>query len=122
MAQALAATKALFYSSSIDWRRLCWETDNKKERCKRLQAPHSNSLLLHSKRDQDRIIQQGLAYMNIKTNQSMNIGINTGKFQFNIYIRPLAIYFTVSDNEKGINEAINEIKKQTRTYYYRSHW
>jgi transposase len=49
--------------------------------------------------------------MNTKTNQSINIGVDTGKFQLDIYIRPLDIFFTVSNNEKGINEAINEIKK-----------
>ena len=31
--------------SSIEQRLLCWETDNKNERDKRLQAKHSNSLL-----------------------------------------------------------------------------
>jgi len=31
--------------SSIERRLLCWETDNKNERDKELQAPHSNSLL-----------------------------------------------------------------------------
>lgn len=49
--------------------------------------------------------------MNTKTNQSINIGVDTGKFQLDIYIRPLDIYFTVSNDEKGINEALNEIKK-----------
>ena len=50
--------------------------------------------------------------MNTKTNQSINIGVDTGKFQLDIYIRPLDIYFTVANNEKGIKEAINKIKKQ----------
>ena len=49
--------------------------------------------------------------MNTKTNQSINIGVDTGKFQLDIYIRPLDIYFTVSNDDKGIREAVNKIKK-----------
>lgn len=48
--------------------------------------------------------------MNTKTNQSINIGVDTGKFQLDIYIRPLDIYFTVSNDEKGIKEAVKTIK------------
>ena len=48
--------------------------------------------------------------MNTKTNQSVNVGVDTGKFQLDIYIRPLDIYFTVSNDEKGIKEAIKIIK------------
>ena len=39
-------------------------------------------------------------------NQSINVGVDTGKFQLDIYIRPLDIYFTVTNDDKGINEAI----------------
>ena len=46
--------------------------------------------------------------MNTKTNQSVNVGVDTGKFQLDIYIRPLDIYFTVSNDEKGIKEAIKK--------------
>ena len=49
--------------------------------------------------------------MNTKTNQSINVGVDTGKFQLDIYIRPLDIYFTVTNDEKGIKEAVNIIKK-----------
>lgn len=49
--------------------------------------------------------------MNTKTNQSINIGVDTGKFQLDIYIRPLDIYFTVTNDEKGIKEAVKTIKK-----------
>ena len=49
--------------------------------------------------------------MNTKKNQNINVGVDTGKFQLDIYIRPLDIYFTVSNDEKGINDAIKEIKK-----------
>lgn len=51
--------------------------------------------------------------MNTKTKQSTNVGVDTGKFQLDIYIRPLDIYFTVSNDEKGIKEAINNIKKHS---------
>ena len=49
--------------------------------------------------------------MNTKTKQSINVGVDTGKFQLDIYIRPLDICFTVSNDEKGIKEAIKLIKK-----------
>jgi transposase len=50
--------------------------------------------------------------MNSKNNQNeINVGVDTGKTQLDIYIRPLDIYFTVSNDEKGINKAIKEIKK-----------
>lgn len=48
--------------------------------------------------------------MNIKPNQNINIGVDTGKYQLDIYIRPLDIYFTVSNDEQGIHEAINTLK------------
>jgi len=51
--------------------------------------------------------------MKTNTNQNINIGVDTGKFQLDIYIRPLDIYFTVANNEKGIKEALKTIKKHT---------
>ena len=49
--------------------------------------------------------------MNRNTKQNINVGVDTGKHQLDIYIRPLEIYFTVSNDEKGIKEAIKIIKK-----------
>jgi transposase len=49
--------------------------------------------------------------MNMKTNQSINVGVDTDKFQLDIYIRPLDIYFTVENDEKDIKEAVKKIKK-----------
>lgn len=49
--------------------------------------------------------------MNTKTNQNINVGVDTGKFQLDIYIRPLDIYFSVSNNEKGIDEAVKTLKQ-----------
>lgn len=51
--------------------------------------------------------------MNTTTNQSINVGVDTGKFQLDIFIRPLDIYFTVTNDEKGFKEAINIIKQHT---------
>jgi len=44
-------------------------------------------------------------------NQNINVGVDTGKFSLDIYIRPLDIYFTVTNDEKGIKEAITTLKK-----------
>jgi len=49
--------------------------------------------------------------MNSKNNQNeINVGVDTGKIQLDIYIRPLDIYFTVTNDEKGIKEVHKEIK------------
>ena len=45
------------------------------------------------------------------TQEEINVGVDTGKHQLDIYIRPLDIYFSVSNDEKGIKKAITEIKK-----------
>lgn len=54
--------------------------------------------------------------MNTKNNQNeINIGVDTGKTQLDIYIRPLDIYFVVTNDEDGIKEAISKIKKHKVT-------
>lgn len=54
--------------------------------------------------------------MNCTNNQNeINVGVDTGKTQLDIYIRPLDIYFTVTNDEKGINKAIKEIRKHKPT-------
>ncbi|WP_057833251.1 IS110 family transposase [Colwellia sp. TT2012] len=54
--------------------------------------------------------------MNSINNQNqINVGVDTGKTQLDIYIRPLGIYFVVSNDESGIKEAITEIKKHKVT-------
>lgn len=53
--------------------------------------------------------------MNTKMNQNINVGVDTGKHQLDIYIRPLDIYFTVSNDEKGIKEAVKNIKQYKPT-------
>ncbi|MBF9002717.1 IS110 family transposase [Vibrio sp. NFV-1] len=49
--------------------------------------------------------------MNINTLQNINVGVDTGKSQLDIYIRPLDIYFSVSNDKAGIDKAIKNIKK-----------
>ena len=54
--------------------------------------------------------------MNSKNNQNeINVGVDTGKNQLDIYIRPLDIDFTVSNDEKCIKQAIKKLKKHTIT-------
>ena len=54
--------------------------------------------------------------MNTQINQNeINVGVDTGKTQLDIYIRPLDIYFTVTNDEKGIKQAIKQIKKHNPT-------
>ncbi|WP_394133301.1 IS110 family transposase [Shewanella maritima] len=49
--------------------------------------------------------------MKSNSNQNINIGVDTGKFQLDIYIRPLDIFFSVSNDDKGIIKAVSIIKK-----------
>jgi transposase len=51
----------------------------------------------------------------MKTTDEINIGVDTGKHQLEIYIRPLGIYFTVSNDQKGIKEALKRIKSYKPT-------
>jgi transposase len=44
------------------------------------------------------------------TQEKINVGVDTGKYQLDIYVRPLDIYFTVTNDEKGISKAISDIK------------
>lgn len=50
--------------------------------------------------------------MNRKNKQNeINVGVDTGKTQLDIYIRPLDIFFTVANDEDGIKKAVTEIKQ-----------
>jgi len=54
--------------------------------------------------------------MNSEKNQNeINVGVDTGKTQLDIYIRPLDIFFSVSNDESGIKKAITLIKKHQPT-------
>lgn len=48
--------------------------------------------------------------MESRSKQNINVGVDTGKYQLDVYIRPLDIHFTVSNDEKGIKQAISQIK------------
>ncbi len=49
--------------------------------------------------------------MNTKMKQSINVGVDTGKTQLDIHIRPLDLFFSVENNDKGIKDALKVIKK-----------
>lgn len=51
----------------------------------------------------------------MKKIQEINVGIDTGKTQLDVYIHPIGEYFTVGNNTAGIKEAINRIKKHHPT-------
>lgn len=54
--------------------------------------------------------------MNSKNNQNeINVGVDTGKVQLDIYIRPLDIYFTVTNDDIGVKQAILKIKRYMPT-------
>jgi transposase len=48
--------------------------------------------------------------MNSYHMQNINVGVDIGKSQLDIFIRPLDIFFTVANDTKGIRDAINKIK------------
>ncbi len=47
--------------------------------------------------------------MNTNRLQNINVGVDTGQSQLDIYTRPLDIYFNVPNNETGVKEAIKTI-------------
>lgn len=51
----------------------------------------------------------------MKNQTEINVGVDTGKKQLDIYIRPLGEYFTVPNNQKGIKEAIKRLKQHDIT-------
>lgn len=53
--------------------------------------------------------------MNPLSNTEINIGVDTGKKQLDIYIRPLAILFSVNNDLQGIKAAIKTIKSHQPT-------
>ncbi|HDZ36819.1 MAG TPA: IS110 family transposase [Marinobacter sp.] len=54
--------------------------------------------------------------MDTSNNQNeINVGVDTGKHQLDIFIRPLGIAFTVPNDNSGISKAIKELKKHGPT-------
>ena len=53
--------------------------------------------------------------MNNLQHNEVNVGIDTGKTQLDIFIHPIGEYFTVSNDAKGVREAIKRIKQNQPT-------
>jgi len=51
----------------------------------------------------------------MKKVHEINVGIDTGKTQLDIFIRPIGEYFTVENNPEGIKQAVSRIKKHKPT-------
>ncbi|CAA0114016.1 Uncharacterised protein [BD1-7 clade bacterium] len=51
----------------------------------------------------------------ISLQKEVNVGVDTGKHQLDVHIRPLGIFFTVENTSKGIRKAIKKIEKYTPT-------
>lgn len=52
--------------------------------------------------------------MNPQRNQNeINVGVDTGKSQLDIHIRPLDLFFSVSNDDEGIKKAIKNITKHS---------
>ena len=49
--------------------------------------------------------------MNKSVAQRINVGVDTGKDHLDIHVRPLNEYFQVSNDKKGITEAMKRLKK-----------
>lgn len=49
--------------------------------------------------------------MKKQNNTEINVGIDTSQSTLDIYIRPLDIFFNVSNDDEGIKQAVKEIKK-----------
>jgi len=53
--------------------------------------------------------------VNTRNNQSeINVGVDTGKHQLDIFIRPLDIYFSISNDDKGIKKQLLRLKNITQ--------
>lgn len=43
--------------------------------------------------------------------QGLNVGVDVGKFQLDLFIYERDLYFSVQNNEQGIREAIKRLKR-----------
>jgi len=53
--------------------------------------------------------------MNALTEQEINVGIDTSQSQLDIYTRPVDIYFTVTNDDKGVKKAVFTLKQYKST-------
>lgn len=51
----------------------------------------------------------------LNSQKEINVGVDTGKYQLDIHIRPLDLFFSVSNDKTGIKEAIKQLKKHKPT-------
>jgi transposase len=47
----------------------------------------------------------------LSSHPEINVGVDTGKKQLDIYIRPLAIFFRVENNPQGVKSAMERLKQ-----------
>jgi transposase len=48
-------------------------------------------------------------------NNEINVGVDTGKAQLDIFVRPMGDYFTVPNNSTGVREAVRRLRKYSPT-------
>src|SRR5690606_17313154 len=48
-------------------------------------------------------------------NNEINVGVDTGKAQLDIFVRPMGDYFTVPNNSTGVREAVRKLRKYSPT-------
>ena len=53
--------------------------------------------------------------MKTSKNNEINVGVDTGKAQLDVFVRPVGEYFTVPNNSTGILEAVRRIRKYSPT-------
>ncbi|MBE1273297.1 IS110 family transposase [Enterovibrio baiacu] len=51
--------------------------------------------------------------MNSNITQNINVGVDTGKTQLDIHIRPINLFFSVENSQKGIKDALKVIQKHS---------
>lgn len=49
--------------------------------------------------------------MELGNTQNINVGVDVGKSQLDIHVRPLDISFTVDNSQDGIKQAIKHLRK-----------
>jgi transposase len=51
----------------------------------------------------------------VKNQNEVNVGVDTGQDQLDIYVQPLDVYFIVSNDDEGISEAVKKLIKYSPT-------
>ena len=53
--------------------------------------------------------------MNSKTQEEINIGIDTSQSQLDIYVRPIGDYFSVENSPEGARKAAHKLREHQPT-------